>query len=78
MAKLPSAPVVSSKNAKLSSFVGQLPLSRLLVDLKVARAKQRRSHNLGGKEYVDFADVVCKLYVWLDEHSIADIEKAVR
>ena len=53
-------------------------LQQLLIQVKVNRAKVKRSRKLGGPAYDSFSDVVTELYRWLDSHSIGEIEAHVR
>jgi len=53
---------------------GQLPLSALLVELKVARARCLKSRKLGGPLYEDFCDSAVRLYEFLDRRSIEELE----
>jgi hypothetical protein len=68
-----SASSVIRSNEKLMSSMDQLPLSALLVRLKVTRKASLRSRNLG-HNYDEFSDVVCKLYTYLDQTSIEELE----
>ena len=53
-------------------------LQQLLIQVKVNRAKVKRSRKLGGPAYDAFSDVVTELYHWLDSHSIGEIEVLFR
>lgn len=78
MANSSSPPSIGKLPRRSSSSEVQSPLSQLLIDVKVLRKKVKSKDGLGGPDYDAFSNAVCRLYEWLDTHSIGDIEKAVK
>lgn len=51
-------------------------LAELLIRVKLANGRVRRSRKLGGPAYDALTDAVTELYDWLERSPIDDIERA--
>jgi len=72
-----SSPLGITLSARLTSLKGQLPLSALLVRLKVTRSHVKRDHLRSPILYDEFCEAACNLYDYLDMVSIEELEYGI-